>query len=471
MTENRTTADLGGEQQKLEDRSRLRRFFDGLFAPWAHELEQGGDLWEQDTRRAFLGQTPLRARVLVYGIGVTLLVLLIWSAFASIDEVTRGEGKVIPSRKVQVIQSQDGGVLTEILVREGDIVKKGQLLVQLDQTRSRSNLRQNLSEYRALAIKEARLRAMVEGTDFKPDETIAAEVPRIVAEETALFASAMAELETEKRIAEQRQLQAREELAENRARNAQLAKSHALTREELSLTKPMVASGAVSQVEILRLEKEVNRLAGELAQTVSKGHRLESAIGQAEQEARNIELDWANGVREELAATIARMNGLREEGTGLSDRVRQTDLRSPVNGAVKQLHFNTIGGVVLPGREIIEIVPTDDTLLLEVRIKPRDIAFLIPGQQARVKFTAYDFIVYGRLDGVVEHIGADTVMDEQGEPFYQVRVRTTESSLGEDMPIIPGMTVGVDILTGKKSILAYLMKPVLRAKQNAMTER
>lgn len=449
----------------------MRRFFDSLFAPWANELDHGNDLWEQDTNRAFMGQTPLRARGLVYGIGITFLILLLWSAFATVDEVTRGPGKVIPSRKVQVIQSQDGGVLTEILVGEGDHVSQGQLLVRLDQTRSRSTLRQNLSEYRALAIKEARLRAMVEGTEFRPDEEIAAEVPRIVSEETALFASAMAELETEKKIALELQLQAREELAENRARQRQLERSYELTREELQLTRPLVASGAVSQVEILRLEKEVNRLAGELAQTVAQGKRLESAVEQAETQAQNTELDWVNEVREELASVLTRMNGLREESEGLSDRVRQTDLRSPVNGTVKQLHFNTIGGVVLPGKDIVEIVPADDTLLLEVAIQPRDIAFLVPGQRARVKFSAYDFIVYGGLEGVVEHIGADTMMDPQGNPFYQVRVRTTESSLGDNMPIIPGMTVDVDILTGKKSILAYLMKPVLRAKHSAMTER
>jgi adhesin transport system membrane fusion protein len=165
------------------------------------------------------------------------------------------------------------------------------------------------------------------------------------------------------------------------------------------------------------------------------------------------------------------LNALREAGTGLSDRVKQNEVRSPVNGTIKQLYFHTIGGVVLPGKEIIEVVPLDDTLLLEVRIRPKDIAFLVPEQPAMVKFTAYDFVVHGGLDGVVEHIGADTIMDEEGNPFYEVLVRTHEPGLAEDKPIIPGMTVEVDILTGKKSILAYLMKPVLRAKQYAMTER
>jgi len=181
---------------------------------------------------------------------------------------------------------------------------------------------------------------------------------------------------------------------------------------------------------------------------------------------------WMQAVTHpKLAEAISRMNGLREIGKGLSDRVRQTEIRSPVDGTVKQLHHHTIGGVVLPGKEIIEIVPADDTLLLEVRIRPQDIAFLVPGQKALVKFSAYDFVVYGGLDGVVEHIGADTVTDEEGNPFYEILVRTHESGLAEDKPIIPGMTVEVDILTGEKSVLAYLMKPVLRAKQYALTER
>jgi adhesin transport system membrane fusion protein len=266
-------------------------------------------------------------------------------------------------------------------------------------------------------------------------------------------------------------VQRREELVELTAREYQAARSLELTQRELNVTRPMIASGAVSEVELLRLEREVNQLSGERKQAAAQIKRIESSITEAQRKIEGVELEFVNAVREEMADTITRMNGLREAGTGLSDRVKQTEVRSPVNGTVKQLYYNTIGGVVLPGKEIIEVVPLDDTLLLEVRIRPKDIAFLVPGQVAMVKFTAYDFIVYGGLEGSVEHIGADTVMDEEGNPFYEVLVRTNESGLADDKPIIPGMTVEVDILTGKKSVLAYLMKPVLRAKQYAMTER
>ncbi len=467
------------EQQQIIDpnaeappkRGPARRLMDWLFAPWMKDVNTAPYDWQQDAHRAFVEQQPLRARALLYGVAIIVVALVIWSALAKIDEVTRGQGKVIPSRQVQVIQSQDGGVVTEILVREGELVKKGQLLVSLDQTRSRSSFRENRAEYQALAVKEARLRAVAEGLEFVPDPLLAESVPRIVGQETALYKSSKAQLGFEVQIAEQQLLQRRQELVEITARERQAARSLELTDQELQLTRPMVASGAVSQVEILRLERQVNQLSGERKQAAAQIKRIESSIAEAQGKLSEVEIEFVNEVREELADTISRINSLQEAGTGLSDRVKQTNVRSPVNGTVKQLYYHTVGGVVLAGKEIVEVVPADDTLLLEVRIRPKDIAFLVPGQEALVKFTAYDFVVYGGLQGVVEHIGADTVMDEEGNPFYEVNVRTYESGIAEDKPIIPGMTVEVDILTGKKTILAYLMKPVLRAKQYAMTER
>ncbi|AQA18033.1 secretion protein HylD [Halioglobus japonicus] len=447
-----------------------RSLVDKLFAPWMEDAAAPAG-WEQDAHRAYVEQQPLRARALLYVVAVIVVALVVWASIAEIDEVTRGQGKVIPSRQVQVIQSQDGGVVTEILVREGDTVEQGQLLVRLDQTRSQSSLRENRAEYQALAVKAGRLRAVADDTEFQPDPSLTAAVPRIVAQEQALYDSSRAELGLEKGMAGEQLSQRREELVEVTARERQAARSLQLTERELNLTRPMVASGAVSKVEILRLEREVNQLSGERKQAAAQINRIRSAIQEAESKVAEVELEFMNEVREQLADTITRMNALREAGLGLSDRVKQTEVRSPVNGTVKQLHYHTIGGVVLAGKEIIEVVPADDTLLLEVRIRPKDIAFLVPGQPALVKFTAYDFVVYGGLDGVVEHIGADTVMDEEGNPFYEILVRTHEAGIAEDKPIIPGMTVEADILTGKKTILSYLMKPVLRARQYAMTER
>jgi len=427
--------------------------------------------WRQDVHRAYFEQRRLRASSMLYGVVVVVLVLLFWSAFAQLDEVTKGEGRVIPSRQIQVVQSQDGGMVTEILVAEGDTVNVGQLLIKLDQTRSTSSLRENQAEFQALAAKSERLRAIAEGSDYTPAENLIENVPLIVAQEVALFESSKLRLAKQQEIAGQQLTQRREEYEEAAAHKKQLQRSLVLASRELSVTRPMVSSGAVSEVELLRLEREVNQLSGENEQVKAQQARLRSAIEEAQGKLQEVELNFISEVREELTITITRMNGLKESGLGLSDRVNQTAVRSPVRGTVKQLFYNTIGGVVLPGKEIIEIVPLDDTLLLEARIQPKDIAFLTYKQKAMVKFTAYDFIVFGGLEGVVEQIGADTIMDEQGNPYYTVKVRTHESSLGEDMPIIPGMVVEVDILTGKKSILSYLFKPILKAKQNALTER
>ena len=274
-----------------------------------------------------------------------------------------------------------------------------------------------------------------------------------------------------KEIAVQQIEQREQELVEARSHRDQAEKALKLSSRELEVTKPLVESGAVSEVEILRLERDVANMMGERDQALAQINRLISAKLEARQKILEVELNFKNEIREDLSLTMARLNALGKSSLGLSDRVNQTSVRSPVRGTVKRLFYNTIGGVVLPGKEVVEIIPLDDTLLLEARIKPQDIAFLRPEQKANVKFTAYDFVVYGGLEAQIEHIGVDTVMDDNGNPFYVVQVRTTESDLGEGKPIIPGMVASVDIMTGKKTILTYILKPLLRAKQYALTER
>jgi adhesin transport system membrane fusion protein len=427
--------------------------------------------WSELAEQAAIEQEPLRARRLLYAIAVIVVMLIVWSAFARVDTVTRGQGKVIPSRQVQVLGSQDGGVIREITVREGDVVAAGQLLVRLDQTRSQSSLGESRAERRGLSVKAARLQALLDGRPFEPSDEMLVEVPAVVDQERELYESSLAGLQIQVDIANQQLAQRREELSELRAREQQLSRELDLADEELGVTRPMVASGAVAQVEILRLEREVNRAEGELKQTRAQIQRVESAIIEAQGKRDSVRLEFANEAREQLTDTLTRINALSEAEQGLSDRVQQTNLTAPVAGTVKQLYYNTLGGVVLPGRDVIELVPLDDTLLLEVRIRPQDIGFLAPGQRANVKVTAYDFVVYGGLEGRVEQIGADTVVDEEGNAFYEVAVRTEAVDFGPDKPIIPGMTVEVDILTGQKTVLAYLMKPVLRAHQRALSER
>ena len=260
----------------------------------------------------------IKSRHILYAVAVTVLCLLVWSALAKIDEVTRGQGKVIPSRQIQVIQSQDGGVVTELLVREGDTVEEGQLLVRLDQTRSQSTFRENRAEFQALSIKEARLRALVQKTDFQPDPELAAAVPSIVAEETALFESRRSELALGQQMAQEQLVQKEEELVEITAAERQAARSLEITEQELRMTRPMVRSGAVSEVEILRLEREVNQLSGQRKQAAAQIKRIESAIVEAQGKVGSVEVEFNNKLREELAETISKVNSLRETGEGLS---------------------------------------------------------------------------------------------------------------------------------------------------------
>jgi adhesin transport system membrane fusion protein len=428
-------------------------------------------VWELMAEEAILDQEPLKTRRLLYAIALSVVVMIVWATFAEVDIVTRGQGKVIPSRQVQILGSQDGGVITEILVREGDLVQQGQLLLKLDQTRSQSSLGENMAERSGLIVRAARLRAMVDGQPFEPSQVMLTETADIVYQEQQLYDSRLEELEVQKGIARQQLKQRREELRELGVRRGQLGRELELATEELSRTTPMIESGAVSPVEVLRLQREVNKAEGELKQTRAQLSRVSASISEAEGKLAGVDLEFSNGVREQLADTVNRINALTEAGAGLSDRVRQTNLLSPVTGTIKQLLYNTVGGIVLPGRDIVELIPADDSLLVEVRVRPQDIAFMAPGQVANVKVTAYDFVVYGGLEGKVEQIGADTVLDEEGNAFYEVSVRTTTVAFGKDQPIIPGMTVEVDILTGKKTIMAYLMKPVLRAQQRSLSER
>lgn len=449
----------------------IAKMRESIFDKWVPSEGDDTFSWDNDLSRAYVEQEPLKVHLLLYGLILTVIALIIWAALAEIDEVTKGEAKVIPSQQVQIIQSQDGGVVKQILIKEGDIVEKGQLLVTLDQTRSTSSLRETEVELMAMRAKAQRLSAVAEGRKYEPSADLLEKIPAIVRQEQALYKSNIEQLQAAKAIADEQLTQRREELSELKARNEQVTKTLIITRKELELTEPLTKSGAVSAVELLRLEREVAQHSGDLKQTKAQIQRSLSAIAEAEGNLKEVELVFYKDIREELTATIAKVNGLEESSTGLTDRVDQTLVKSPVRGTVKRLYYNTVGGVVLPGKEIVEIVPLDDSLLLEARVQPRDIAFLRPGQAAMVKFTAYDFVVYGGLDGTVETIGADTIIDEKGNAFYIVKVRTHETTLGADMPIIPGMVAEVDILTGKKTILAYLMKPVLRAKQYALTER
>ncbi len=424
-----------------------------------------------DADSAIIAQDPMRARRVVRAAFVAFAAFLLWASIAKVDEITKGDGKAVSSRQLQVVQSLDGGIVKEILVKEGDRVREGQVLVKIDTTRFLSSFNESRATYLALLAKAARLRAVAEGTEFVPPPEVVKEAPELVNQERSAYLNRKAELNSQIGIARDQLSQRTHEQGEVQAHYEQAQQGYTLTSKELALTRPLLKSGAVSDVDLLRLERDVSRLEGEKNQAASQITRLQAAISEARRKIEQVELEFKNQARNDLSDTQAKISSLSEGSVALSDKVKQADIRSPVNGTIQRLLYNTVGGVVQPGKDIIEVVPLEDTILLEAKVLPKDIAFLHPGQKANVKFTAYDFAIYGGLEAHVENISADSVMDDKGNTFYIVRVRTVKSSLGENLPIIPGMIAEVDILTGKKAVLSYLLKPVLRAKQYALTER
>ncbi|ATJ82592.1 HlyD family type I secretion periplasmic adaptor subunit [Halomonas beimenensis] len=452
-------------------RKPLRAFVDRLFARRVTSAHLDRD-WASDADWARLQQDPLRARAFLYVVLLALATLLVWSAFATLDEVTRGTGRVIPSSQLQRVQSFDGGVVQEILVEEGDRVEAGELLMRIDPTRFLANFRENRAKAQALEARAERLRALVTDSEFTPSATLRAEAPGIVEQERELYRSNLEALEEQRSVLRERLAQRRAELDEARSRRDTAGRELNMASRELNLTRPLLDSGAVSEVEVLRLEREVSRASGERNQAAAQMERLQAAIEEVQAQLREVTLEARNEWRNELSQTLGELSALDESSTGLEDRVRLAEIRSPVDGVVQRLGITTLGGVVQPGQEVVDIVPSDDALLVEARIAPQDIAFLRPGQPATIKLTAYDFAIYGGLDAELDHISADTITDDEGNTFYLVRVRTEEGGKQhEALDVIPGMTAQVDILTGKRTVMQYLLKPVLRAWDNAMGER
>ena len=427
-----------------------------------------------EVRKALVEDAPRIVRLTIWGLLAFLLFALAWAHFAIVDEVTRGEGKAIPSSRLQKIQNLEGGIVAELYAREGQIVDVGDPLLQLDDTRFASNVGETTADANSLTLRVERLTAEVEGREPDFAKDIAAQAPTLAANELALFNSRRQQLHAEIGGLEEQLVQRRQELRELASKQGQFRNSLALLRKEIEMSEPLVASGAISPVEVLRLKRAEVESRGQLDATTLAMPRAEAAIkeidskiGEARGRYRSEALTQLNEARTDLTK-------LQSTGKALEDRVRRTLVTSPVRGVVKQLMVNTVGGVIQPGSDIMEIVPLDDTLLIEAKIRPQDIAFLHPGQEAVVKFTAYDYTIYGGLKARLEYIGADSVTDDEGNSFFLIHLRTDKSHLGSDekpLLIIPGMIASVDIITGKKSVLSYLLKPIIRARAEALRER
>jgi adhesin transport system membrane fusion protein len=423
---------------------------------------------------AVLQRSPVKMSIVLYIIAGLTFAFIIWANIAEVDEMTRGMGRVIPSRQIQIIQNLEGGIVEDILVSEGQHVKKGQVLLTIDDTGFGSSFKESKSKEDELRAKLSRLRAESEGKNFNPDPDVAANFPELVQEERRLFATNKERLNSELGALSQRHRQREIELTDAETKLKNLKDSRELIQKEIKLTQPLFNRGLISEVEWLQLQQKEIENKTEIESLTKALTTIASKITEAQSMIAEAVAKYKSAAQEELNKTLAELKRVSTTQVAIEDRVNRAQVRSPVDGTVNQLLVNTIGGVVKPGMDILEIVPDDDRLLVEAKIKPSDIAFIYPGLKAVVKLTAYDYAIYGGLEGEVVHISADTIVDEKREHYYLVRIKTDKNYLGEEdnkKEIIVGMTVMADIVTGKKTVMQYLMKPILRAKYNALRER
>ena len=438
------------------------------------KISQADLAYSYNYNAALMLKSPRGGRIILWSVFFFTVFGALWANYTELDEVTVGEGKVIPSSQVQIVQNLEGGILKEIHIETGDNVERDQLLMTIENTAAVSSLREQQAEGINLAVRAARLRAEANGKTPTFDADLRALYPEVVERELRLYQNRSESLSTNQFVFEQQVAQKQQEIVELTAKLDNLRTSYELAQEELSLTRPAFEQGAVSKVELLQLERQVNQMEGDMKASQLALPRAESSLVEAKTKLLESSAKFREESQEELTKVQATLDKIKEASVSLEDKVLRTQVRSPVKGIVKQLQINTVGGVIQPGQSLVEIVPLEDSLLIEAKIRPEDIGFIKPELVAIVKLSAYDFAIYGGLTAKVDNISADTIIDEEGNSFYLVKVRTSKNYLGTEethLPIIPGMQATVDVITGKKSLLDYLFKPILKAKQNALRER
>ena len=420
-----------------------------------------------------------RGHPLTYLISLAVLlffvVFLLWANWAKLDEVTRGMGQVIPSQRTQEIQNLEGGILETMLVREGQDVNEGQPLAKLSPRILEANLREAQARMRENDIAVTRLQAEIAGQEPVYSENLMKEFPNAIRDQMSAYRARMAQFQSEAQALQSQIDQRNREVEEALAKKQQIEENLRITIERRNVVEPLVRQGIYSRLDYLQIVQQVKGLEGDLNTVLQTIERNRSAVKEAEQRMNTRRTEIVATATDEMSKRRAENSSLRENVAAIQDRLTRTAILSPMRGTVKRIMINTVGGVIKPGETILELVPLDDTLLVEARIKPTDIGFIKNDQKAMIKLTAYDFSIYGGLEGFVKNISADSIEDKKGEPYFQVKLRTTKSSLtsreGKELPIKPGMQASVDIITGEKTVLAYLLKPITKARQNALTER
>lgn len=422
---------------------------------------------------AILEKTPRGASLLLWVMALFIIAAIAWAYWAELDELVRGQGEIIPSRQLQIVQNLEGGIVSEILVREGDLVEEGQVLMRIEDKRFSSSVKENQLRYYELMAKAARLQAEAEGTGYKAPAGLPPEYSMLADQERSLLDSRLQELEANQVVLTKQLNQRQQELVEAQSRLEQVRRSYDLLLQELNITEPLLKEGVISEVEYLRLRRQVNDLRGERTSIELSLPRIGSAIDEIASKQSEMVLQFRNLARKELNEVLAEATRMTELLSGMQDRIRRTEVTAPLKGTVKELSINTIDGVVRPGDQLLTLVPWEDKLLIEAHIRPSDIGRLRVGQEANIKVSAYDYSIYGGMNATLTFISPSTFLNDRKEAYYLVRLETESPYLDaehEKLPLIAGMTVSVDIMTGKKTLLNYLLKPIIKAKTIALTE-
>ncbi|MEI4233888.1 HlyD family type I secretion periplasmic adaptor subunit [Roseovarius sp. D22-M7] len=425
--------------------------------------------------REMRGASPLRGSLLLAVILVFLAAAAVWAARTELDDVTRAEGRIVPSRDVQLIQATEPGILQALHVSEGEIVDEGTVLMELDGTQISSELDQEQQRAYGLIARIERLQAEIDGAELSFRDTLIERAPDVVRSETALFHGRQAELADEIDILERQRSQRRQELEEGRVDLRTARDTLQVLAEERAIMQPLVERGVEPETTLLSLRRTEAEWRGHETRAGAALARLQAALDEIDDQVRARRSRQRAAALADLALATAELAALRPSLPALQSRAARARLRAPVRGVVNRIHRSTLGGLARAGEDLIEIVPLDDTLLVEAYVRPADIAFIYPGQPVKVKITAYDFARYGSLNGEIVRIGADAVTrsERDDEEFFVVEIRTEDNILGADgvaVEIMPGMVTQVDILSGHKTVLEYLTQPVMRVKENALRE-
>ncbi len=443
--------------------------------PTLVDLHGKQDLAYMRSLSAAVAQRTPRYMIMVVAITTAFFAAAIgWMAWAEIDVVIRGSGKVSPASQVQNIQSLEGGIISEILVTEGQVVRMGQSLIKISDIAFSSSFEENRLRYLEMLARSSRLNAEAFDEPFVSNSEVLTTSPDLIRSEKSMLDSNRQQLKETLSIFEEKTSQQQSAMIEAKSKQRQLQRSLDLVVREIEIKEPLKDRGIISEVEFLQLQQREAEIEGELESVRLSIPRINSTIEEARFSRHREELDFRNKAERELSEVSAEIARIREAQTALKDRVKRTTLRSPVNGIVQRLYVNTIGGVISPGNNILDIVPQEDALLIELKVKPADIADVHVGQFARLKFSAYDFAIHGSLQGIVIFVSADTITDDDGLSFFLVRVKPNRSFFGtkdSELPIKIGMTAEADILIDKKTILSYLTDPVHRGLSNALRER